>query len=163
VRVVADMKLIERMDTQNKRLLLRRGGRGQIKRVCTSDCVYIFHKVEVQMDVCWLQPGLKCQEQRTPWATRQWHRESSATVSRNRTLVSRLTFSISTIHPPLLWDLELPKKASCFVCNISMRSCPESHYQCRAENYIWQMSSLTRRGKGCARTVLHLKLELTGL
>jgi len=39
------MKLIERMDTQNKQLLLRRGGRGQIERVCTSDCVYIFHTV----------------------------------------------------------------------------------------------------------------------
>jgi hypothetical protein len=111
------------------------------------------------MNVCWLQPGLKCQEQRTPWATRQWQRESSATVSRNRTLVSRLTFSISTIPPYPSLGSRTTQESELLVCEISMSSFPESHYQCRAENYVWQMSSL----KGCAGTVLHLKLELTGL
>jgi hypothetical protein len=53
-RVVADMKLIERMNKRNKQLLLRSQGWGQHERVWTGDCVSIFHAVEVQMNVCWL-------------------------------------------------------------------------------------------------------------
>jgi hypothetical protein len=62
------------MNTRNKQLLLRSQGWGQLERVWTGDCVSIFHAVEVQMNVCWLQPGLKkpSQEQRTPRETHQW-------------------------------------------------------------------------------------------